>query len=792
MNLRVYKELNLEDHQDIIQLMYISMMNKLLMIGAQGKLQLLHVPADPSFDVEDEEEEKEEEEEPNDDEDEEESYRKPKVLAVSPQILGQYHIGSIKQVTGLGDSTQCASIGEDLRVWEIVTGENLMQYNSPDSVEYCSIDSNIPGNLVVVGSINGALRIFDVSNRMVARLVSLIRISEHPVDHVMISPDQRLIACASSASNQIYFLEGSIVSKFRVIGHVHLSSKTVSLTWNLKQLVVLLQSSLLTAFEAPRPDLPSQIEPIPITQKFRHVAEGTFITIYNSKVYLAGTGKDLQIYALPESDITEIDLRKLPPDPLDVLSIYKIPTSVISVSPNLKLMAVGCVDGTVTLINLQTGVKQNKQVHGSSGVQSLSFSADSNLLFSTGHERDFFAWNNSGKLFEKPVLSSAEDPSLETIENVEDFPDDKVNFITNILSEAKAKTEIRDIERVKSKQKARLQEIKDKLAALLKANDKAPDLEKLDRDEFVLDLEAKKKIEEKGRLAAEALKREAKKKNLAQELLQQRIKVKTLDSMEINSRVLSSFLSQQIVYNYTIRKLTVVEISRLKKIRAFRAVELREQMLRKENSQEEIIAYEDFAVDWIIGKRPEDWKNHDLLIGLEKKRDSQRKEGELKPISEWELIYPAPLIYTLARKRIQIFLLNMLCRAFKEGFNTEFEKLEAFKEKQIDLIEEKNTLIIEKQKELNVATNVFKHQVHHLEDPIEMLKVKDSDFTVEKYLSKEEREILEEKRKKEEERLRLLNADDSKKKALIQMMNGTIENKKNNYSLLSEKLAREE
>jgi FOG: WD40 repeat len=271
------------------------------------------------------------------------------------------------------------------------------------------------------------------------------------------------------------------------------------------------------------------------------VAEGTFITIYNSKVYLAGTGKDLQIYALPESDITEIDLRKLPPDPLDVLSIYKIPTSVISVSPNLKLMAVGCVDGTVTLINLQTGVKQNKQVHGSSGVQSLSFSADSNLLFSTGHERDFFAWNNLGKLFEKPVLSSAEDPSLETIENVEDFPDDKVNFITNILSEAKAKTEIRDIERVKSKQKARLQEIKDKLAALLKANDKAPDLEKLDRDEFVLDLEAKKKIEEKGRLAAEALKREAKKKNLAQELLQQRIKVKTLDSMEINSRVLSSF-----------------------------------------------------------------------------------------------------------------------------------------------------------------------------------------------------------------------------------------------------------
>jgi len=59
-----------------------------------------------------------------------------------------------------------------------------------------------------------------------------------------------------------------------------------------------------------------------------------------------------------------------------------------------------------------------------------------------------------------------------------------------------------------------------------------------------------------------------------------------------------------------------------------------------------------------------------------------------------------------------------------------------------------------------------------------MLKIKDSDFTVEKYLTREERDILEEKRKKEEERIRLLNADDSKKKALNQMMYGTIENKK--------------
>lgn len=793
LNLRVSKEVVLDEKQDIIQLMFISNLSKLLMIGAQGKIQIFQIHADPPFNPDEEDQEKDEDEEPNEDEDEDESFRKPKVLAMTPQILGQYHIGSIKQITGLGDSTQCASIGEDLRIWEIVTGENIMQYTSPDEAEFCSIDSNIPGNLLVVGSINGCVRIFDVSNRMICRLVSLTRLGSVPIDHVSISPDQRLIACGSSQSQDLFFIECTFASKFRVIGFVNLPGKTLSICWKLRQLVVLLHNSLLITCESPKNDQVSSTESLKLNFKFRYVSEGTSICIYNEKVYVAGCGKELFIYNFPDLDLNDIDLRKLPPDPVDYLEVSKLQTVVVSLSPSLKQVAVGCADGTIKIINLANKSVVSKQVHGSSGVQSLAFSADSSLLFSTGHERDFFAWSLTGKPIERPILSSqAEDPSLEALESVEDLADETVQYIKAILAETKAKSEAKEVERVKSKMKNRVQEIQDKLFSMLKVNEKAPDLEKLDRDEFILDLKAKVQIEEMGKTDAKALKEEAKKKNLAQELLQKRIKEKTLDKMEVNSRVLSSFLTGQIVFNYTIRKLSTAEKVRNEKIKAFRAVELREQKFRKENGIEEIIDYEDFAVEWIIGKRPEDWKNHPLLISLDKKRESQLKENKKKAVPEWELIYPAPLIYTPCRKRIQIFLLSMLCRAFKEGFNTEFEKLEAFKEKQIDLIEEKNTLIIEKQKELNTGTNVFKHKVHQLEDPAEMLKVKDSDFTVEKYLSKEERDALDEKQKKEEERIRLLNADDSKKKALIQMMNGTIENKKSSLSIFAEKMVRED
>lgn len=181
LNLKPQKELYLEDPQDIIQLLYSGDMSKLIMIGAQGRLQVLHQPAEPGFEVEDEEEDKEEEDELGEEDEDEEAHRKPKVINATPQVLGQFHVGCVKQVIGLGDSSQCASIAEDFRIWEVVTGENLMQYASPGEVDYTTIDSNAAGNIVAIGSGSGVVRLFDVFSRMVPRLLTLHRVLETPI-----------------------------------------------------------------------------------------------------------------------------------------------------------------------------------------------------------------------------------------------------------------------------------------------------------------------------------------------------------------------------------------------------------------------------------------------------------------------------------------------------------------------------------------------------------------------------------------------------------------------------------
>lgn len=64
-----------------------------------------------------------------------------------------------------------------------------MQYTPPDDVEFLSIDANITGCILFAGSNNGVIRVFDVSNRMVCRLMEIHKIMDGGIDQLFISPD---------------------------------------------------------------------------------------------------------------------------------------------------------------------------------------------------------------------------------------------------------------------------------------------------------------------------------------------------------------------------------------------------------------------------------------------------------------------------------------------------------------------------------------------------------------------------------------------------------------------------
>ena len=81
------------------------------------------------------------------------------------------------------------------------------------------------------------------------------------------------------------------------------------------------------------------------------------------------------------------------------------------------------------------------------------------------------------------------------------------------------------------------------------------------------------------------------------------------------------------------------------------------------------------------------------------------------------------------------------------------------------MIKEKNELIKELLSNLKTEDELFEPDTHILENPDHIFNVKESDVTVEKYLTREERAKLDEERRKQEERERAMKRDVSKRSA---------------------------
>lgn len=86
-------------------------------------------------------------------------------------------------------------------VWNGYDGSYINEYVSESDLT-CG-DINSTGSLLVVGSTKGAVKLFDITNRSLIRLVHYKKISkkEKPITEVKFSPDGNLI-CVSTGSKK--------------------------------------------------------------------------------------------------------------------------------------------------------------------------------------------------------------------------------------------------------------------------------------------------------------------------------------------------------------------------------------------------------------------------------------------------------------------------------------------------------------------------------------------------------------------------------------------------------------
>ena len=137
--------------------------------------------------------------------------------------------------------------------------------------------------------------------------------------------------------------------------------------------------------------------------------------------------------------------------------------------------------------------------------------------------------------------------------------------------------------------------IRTKLGDLLVENEKVSDLERLDRDEFVIDVDRSSKDNVEGQNICEEIRKEAEKTVLKLELLRERVQQSTWDKMEVQNKAINSIKGDMLVFNFAVRKRNPEEQRRLNQVIGFRRNELREKLKRIESKLAEVLEEKDFS-----------------------------------------------------------------------------------------------------------------------------------------------------------------------------------------------------
>lgn len=112
------------------------------------------------------------------------------------------------------------------------------------------------------------------------------------------------------------------------------------------------------------------------------------------------------------------------------------------------------------------------------------------------------------------------------------------------------------------------------LNELLDVNEHAPEIEKLERAEFLIDEEYRDILVKKGLEEVKKAREEIHFNNLAKKYLADNIKRQCWDSMEVHYCVVESLRNGEEVCNYPLPFISAEETNHLEKIKALRRVEL--------------------------------------------------------------------------------------------------------------------------------------------------------------------------------------------------------------------------
>ncbi|KAG7388946.1 hypothetical protein PHYPSEUDO_011593 [Phytophthora pseudosyringae] len=155
--------------------------------------------------------------------------------------------------------------------------------------------------------------------------------------------------------------------------------------------------------------------------------------------------------------------------------------------------------------------------------------------------------------------------------------------------------------------------------------------------------------------------------------------------------------------------------------------------------------------------------------------------SEYAKMPSFHFVYHPAAVRTRKQARVQMHLLGACARALQSAFNTEFQELVRQKENTMEQIEAKNARVVEITTELNASGSggdLFRPQWAPEEKADAILQVSPEEMTQKPYETAERRKAREKEAQEAAEREKARKKDDVGGRALVDMMDGTLEVKK--------------
>jgi len=257
-----------------------------------------------------------------------------------------------------------------------------------------SLEVSHDGNKAYVGSANGVLRIYNVHNRSMPKLIKIEKYSSQAITVLWESPNWKYLLIGAKGDKEFWIINSQTL-EFECFYSIPSPVKDV--TWlmlasNLMVVGILDNTCLFSVHISPN-DVENKRKPVPDevgNPNFKRIDPGSEIVICDSNtgdIYVIGNDKLFKKYELPNEAYGQLKWRTPPKDPIDEFFDHSIGVNTWDISDEQNYIATGGKDGLIKLRNRsRISASDDIKAHAihNEGVTALCFSKFRAVLYSAG------------------------------------------------------------------------------------------------------------------------------------------------------------------------------------------------------------------------------------------------------------------------------------------------------------------------------------------------------------------------------------------------------------------------